>query len=115
MSKMHLSFEDYIAGMKSEIAKHMATREAGIDSDKISEPSMIWHTALLTHRYILNLRADDLRLVRYHTSFLTGNNIYDFWHPNPPVDPDWYAERVGYDYLTDGLPEEFHVIEPSIS
>lgn len=108
-----LSFEDYIARMKAEITRQIVARQPS-ESGATAEPSKMWHQALATHRYLLSLSAEDLRLVRYHTSFLTGHNVYDFWHPYPPWEPQPFAEYNGYEFLIQGLPEEFHISEPPI-
>lgn len=108
-----LSFEDYIKRMKDEIARHMSASRKE-KSGTTQEPSEIWHEVLQTHSYIHNLTAADLRLIRYHTSVLTGNNVYEYWHPYPPIPPEAFAAYMGYDFLTDGIPTEYHVSEPSM-
>ena len=104
-------FEKNIESLKKKVLKMLREREADHCSDKKS-PSSLWSDALILFKYIFNLSAEDFIMIREHTGKVTGDWPLSYWGTYPPINPEVFAEELGYSFYTKDLPEKYHLSEP---
>lgn len=100
-----LSFNEFIITLKSAVAD-MNARAHQVQDD------FIWPDVIRCLDYVRLLEVDDFRKIRLHTSLITGEFVYQFWHKFPPYDPELWAHESGYLKLIEGLPEAWQIGEP---
>jgi hypothetical protein len=83
-------FETVIAEMKSRVGDMLRRYDSTRDT------SAFWGDTARILRYLIHLPPDELRLIRFHASFIVGESPAAFWHPIPPPDPEVYAQQIGY-------------------
>ena len=75
-------------------------------------PSPIWSEVLSVYAYLLNLSEEDFLNIRFHTGLITGEILFSYWHPYPPIHPEKFAKETGYQLLTSKIPKRYWIGEP---
>lgn len=96
-----------IGSIKNELDRLMR-RRASKDGR-----SRIWSEGCRTITYLRDLSPEELLKIRLHAGMFTGENVFQFWHPPQPIDPQHYAENSGYAQLTRGLSPRYRAGEPA--
>jgi len=103
-----------IRKIKSEIVGMLAERQSLEQSVRTAEkslvhPSELWSASCSSFDYLLGLREESFEKLRLHTYHLTGDNYQTYRFG----DPGQFRQVSNIDGLTDGIPPEYVLNEPS--
>lgn len=79
---------------------------------KASDEDPVWSVTLSALNYVRHLPEEDLLKIRLHTSLITGDYVFQYWHKYPPINPEFFAEEIGYKAITSNIPEKYWIGEP---
>lgn len=72
----------------------------------------VWSITLSALDYVRRLPEEDLLKIRLHTSLITGDYVFYYWHKFPPLNPEVFAEEIGYKAITGDIPKQYWIGEP---
>ncbi|MFC1724230.1 putative sugar O-methyltransferase [candidate division KSB1 bacterium] len=107
-------FYSNINNLKSKIIQMLNERRESIKATDTEAPDIIWTETLSYFDYLINLPAEDYWKIRLHTSPITGEFVYHYWHKHPFIDPESFAGESGYKILTDDIPDKFKIGEKPV-
>lgn len=78
------------------------------------EHSAVWtHSARINH-YAIHLSDEDLLNIKLHTDLISGESSISYHHQYPPIDPEKFANIMGYQFFTEDLPSAYWLSEPAV-
>ncbi len=109
-----MNYNEKIEHLKYSVKAMLQERGRGAQETSSCAASAIWSEAMSILDYAINLSAENFLKIRFHTSFITGEPAFNFWHIYPPHDPEEYAESSNYKSYTTDLPEAYWIGDPPI-
>lgn len=115
MTKMNfVDFADKIELLRASV-KTMLGNQNQNHCYPLSSDVPIWTDVSKIFEYVVNLSVEDFLLTRLHTSLITGEFLFSYWHKYPPFKPDSFADVTGYKALTEDVPKKYWIGEPPLS
>ena len=114
MTKMNfVDFADKIELLRTSVKAMLADHDPR-RCEHTSSDVPIWTDVSKVFHYVMNLSVEDFLLIRLHTSLITGEFLFRYWHTYPPLAPDSFAKVTGYKALTEDVPKEYWIGEPPL-
>ena len=105
------AFEVKINFLKKSVKKMLSELQENLAQDSTKAPP-IWLSITPIFKYLFNLSAEDFINIRYHTGVITGDVPHNYWGYYPPLDPEKFADELGYKLYTKELPAKYWLSEP---
>ena len=106
------NFRDKIKNLKQAVNQMLYELHEDVSQGETKLPASIWSECMGVFAYIMNLSEDDFLNIRLHTSLITGEFVLAYWHSYPAIEPEKFAENIGYKFYTEDLPQNYWVGEP---
>ena len=105
-------FRDKIQHLKQAVNQMLSELYEDASQGETKLPTPLWSECLGVFAYIINLSEDDFLNIRFHTPLITGESHLLYWHPYPAIEPEKFAENIGYKFYTEDLPQNYWAGEP---
>ena len=112
MKVQSLNYSDKINSLKHYVSQMLQERGDKFQQADSQFPSSFWMQYLVLFSYIMNLSEEDFLNIRFHVGYISGENVLQYWHQYPPINPERYADIHGYKFYTEDIPEFFWISEP---
>jgi len=109
-SKDFVTFHGNVNSLKQKVIRMLKQREE-ISNKRNVNVTPVWQYVMNIMKYLLNLSTEDLINIRYHTGMITGDHINKYWDSYPPIDPNLFADELGYSYYIKNIPKKFWLSE----
>ncbi len=76
--------------------------------------SGVWTDSARINHYAINLSETDLLNIKLHTDLIAGESSISYHHQHPPIDPEKFANIMGYRFYTTEVPEHYWLNEPLV-